>query len=71
MNMIKSRMMSRTGHVARMGKIRNAQNNLFRKTEGKILRIRSRRRWEDNIRLDLKEIRWESVAWIHLVQDRD
>jgi len=45
--------------------------NLIVKSERRRLRIRSRRRWEDNIRLDLKEIRWESVAWIHLVQDRD
>jgi hypothetical protein len=32
---------------------------------------RSRHRWEDNIRMDLGEIRWEGVGWIHLVQDMD
>jgi hypothetical protein len=32
---------------------------------------RPRCRWEDNIRIDLREIRWEVVDWIHLVQDRD
>jgi hypothetical protein len=32
---------------------------------------RSRRRWEDTIRMDLREIRWEGVNWIHLAQDRD
>jgi hypothetical protein len=30
----------------------------------------SRRTWEDNIRMDLKEIVWEDVGWIHLAQDR-
>jgi hypothetical protein len=29
------------------------------------------RGWEDNIRMDLREIRWEVVDWIHLAQDRD
>jgi hypothetical protein len=32
---------------------------------------RTRRRWEDNINMDLKEIGWEGVDWIHLAQDRD
>jgi hypothetical protein len=27
--------------------------------------------WEDNIRVDVKEIGWEGVEWIHLAQDRD
>jgi len=29
------------------------------------------RRWEDNIRMDIREIGWECVDWIHLDQDRD
>jgi hypothetical protein len=29
------------------------------------------RRWEDNIRMNLREIGWEVVDWIHVVQDRD
>jgi hypothetical protein len=29
------------------------------------------RRWEDNIKMDLKKIGWECVDWIHLTQDRD
>jgi hypothetical protein len=33
--------------------------------------LRPRRRWEDNIRMDLREIGWEGVDWIHLAQDRD
>jgi len=32
---------------------------------------RPRRRWEDNIRMDLREIGWEDVNWMHLAQDRD
>jgi len=32
---------------------------------------RAMHRWEDNIRLDLREIEWDGVDWIHLVQDRD
>jgi hypothetical protein len=32
---------------------------------------RPRHGWEDNIRIDLREIGWEVVDWIHLVQDRD
>jgi ribosome biogenesis protein Nip4 len=32
---------------------------------------RPRRRWEDNIRMDLRAIGWEGVDWIHLAQDRD
>jgi hypothetical protein len=32
---------------------------------------RPRRRWEDNIRMDLRAIGWKGVDWMHLVQDRD
>jgi len=32
---------------------------------------RSRRRWEDNVKMDLREIGWEGVDWIHLPQDKD
>jgi hypothetical protein len=44
---------------------------LFGKPEGKRPLGRSRHRWEDNIRLDLREVGWEGVDWIHLAQDRD
>jgi hypothetical protein len=49
-----------------MGKIRNAYNILVGKPEGKRPLGRPRRRWRDNIVMDLKEMWWESVA-----QDRD
>jgi hypothetical protein len=60
-----------SGHAARMGEMRNAYKVLDGKTEGKRPRIRPRRRWEDNIRMDLRTIRWEGVDWIHLAQDSD
>jgi hypothetical protein len=59
------------GHVARMGEMRNACNTSVRKPEGKRPLGRSRDRWEDNIRMDLKEIGCEGVGWVHLVQDMD
>jgi hypothetical protein len=45
--------------------------NLGRKPEAKRLLGRPRSRWEENIIMDLTEIEWENVDWIHLVQDRD
>jgi hypothetical protein len=44
---------------------------LYEKSEGKRQIGRHRCRWEDNIRMGLREIGWEGVHWIHLVQDRD
>jgi hypothetical protein len=32
---------------------------------------RSRRRWVDNIKIDLREMRWDGMDWIHVAQDRD
>jgi hypothetical protein len=55
------------GHVARMGEMRNVYRILVGKPEGKRPLGRPRRRWEDNIRMDLREI----VSWIHLALDRD
>jgi hypothetical protein len=39
---------------------------LVGKHEGRRPRGRPRRRWEDNIRMDLREVGWEGVDWIHL-----
>jgi len=44
---------------------------LVGKPEGKRPRVRPRRRWEDNIRMDLREIGREGVDWINVAQDRD
>jgi hypothetical protein len=51
--MIKARRMRWAGHVARMGAKRNAYRILVGKLEGKRPLVRPRRKWEDNIRMDL------------------
>jgi hypothetical protein len=53
---IKSRRMSRAGHVARMGEGRGVYRILVGRPEGKRPLGRPRRRWEDNIKMDLREI---------------
>jgi ribosome biogenesis protein Nip4 len=58
-------------HVTRMGEVRNAYKILVGKPEGKKTRRKPRRREEDNIRMDLREIGWECVDWEHVAQDRD
>jgi hypothetical protein len=50
---------------------RNVYRVLMEKPEGKRSLGRPRRRWEDGIRMDLREIGWGSVDWIQLAQDRD
>jgi hypothetical protein len=69
--MIKSRRMRWAGHVARMGKKSNAYRIMVGKPEGKRPIGRSRRRWVDNIKMDLREIGWDAIDWIELAQDRD
>jgi hypothetical protein len=49
-----------------MGEIRNAYNIVVGKFEGKRRLGRVRCRWEDNIRMDLREVGWESVDCVHL-----
>jgi hypothetical protein len=43
---------------------------LVGKPEGKRSLRRPRHKWEDNSKMDLREIRFEGVVWIHLAQDR-
>jgi hypothetical protein len=69
--MIKPRWMRWAGHVARIGKKRNAYGILAGKPERKRPLGRPRRRWVDNIKIDLSERGWDSMEWIHLAQDRD
>jgi hypothetical protein len=69
--MIKSRRMRLAGHAARMGEKRNAYRILVGKPRGKRPLGRPRRRWADNIKMDLREIGWDGVDWIDLAQDRD
>jgi hypothetical protein len=54
-----------------MGEVRNVYRVLVGKPEGKRPLERPRRRWEDGIKMDLREIGWGAVEWIHLAQDRD
>ena len=63
---IKSRIMRWTGHVARMGEERGAYRALVGKPEGKRPLGRPRRRWVDNIRMDLREVECGYVDWIGL-----
>jgi hypothetical protein len=58
------------GHVARIEEMRNTYKIVFGKPEGMRPLGRSKRRWEDNIKMNLKEIGWENVDWAHLGQDR-
>jgi hypothetical protein len=44
---------------------------LVERPEGKISLGRSRRRWEDNIKMDLQEAAWGGMDWIDLAQNRD
>jgi hypothetical protein len=69
--MIKSRRMRWAGHVAGMGPKRNAYRILVGKPEGKRPLGRPRRRWVDNIKMDLREIGWDGMDWIDLAQDTD
>jgi hypothetical protein len=50
---------------------RNVYKVLMRKPEGRRPLVRPRRRWEDRIRMDLREIGWRSIEWIQLAQDKD
>ena len=68
---IKSRRMRWAGHVARMGEERGVYRVLVGKPEGKTPLGRPRRRWVDNIKMDLQEVGCGYVDWIVLTQDRD
>jgi hypothetical protein len=68
---IKSRRMRWAGHVARMGEGRVAYRGLVGKPEGRRPLGRPRRRWEDNIKVDLQEVGWGGIDWIDMAQDRD
>ncbi|KAJ4442180.1 hypothetical protein ANN_12046 [Periplaneta americana] len=67
---IKSRRLRWAEHVARTGEIRNALV-LVRRPEEKITLGRPRRKWEDDIKMDLREVGYDCRDWINLAQDRD
>jgi hypothetical protein len=68
---IKSSRMRWAGHVARMGEKRNVYRLLVRKPQGKSPLGRPRRRWMDNIKMDLVEVGWGGVDWTGVAQDRE
>jgi hypothetical protein len=68
---IKSRRMRWAGHVARMFERRGVYRVLVGKPEGQTLLVRPRRRWENNIKMDLQEVGCPGVGWMELAQDRD
>jgi hypothetical protein len=68
---IKSTRLRWVGHVSRMEEGRSAFKDLIGKPNGKGLSGMPRRTWEDNIRIDLKEIGINTRNWVDSAQDRD
>ena len=68
---IKSRRMRWAGHVARMEEGRGVHKVLVGKREGKRPLGRPRRRWKDNIKMDLQEVGRGCGDWMELAEDRD
>jgi hypothetical protein len=68
---VKSRRMRGVGHVARMGEERGVHRVLVGKPEGKRQLRRPRRRWEDNITMDVQEVGGGRGDWMELALDRD
>jgi len=68
---VKSRRMRWAGHVVRMGEDRGVHKVLVGKPEGKRPLGRPRRRWEDNIKMDLQEVGGGRGDWMELARDRD
>jgi len=67
--LVKSRRMRWAGHVARMGERRGVYRVLVGKPEGKRPLGRPRRRWEDNIKMDLQEVGcgvWTGSSWLRI-----
>ncbi|KAJ4439781.1 hypothetical protein ANN_07909 [Periplaneta americana] len=67
---LQSRRLRWAGHVARMSESRNAYRVLVGKPEEKGPLGRPRRSWEDNIKMDLREVGYDDRDWINLAQDR-
>jgi hypothetical protein len=69
---MKSRRLRAAGHVARMEERKGAHRTTVGKSKGRRPLGRHRRRWEDNIKMNVWEVGWAGGAdWIHLAQDRD
>jgi hypothetical protein len=63
---IKSRRMRWAGHVASMGEGRGAYRVLVGRPEGRRPLGKPRRRWEDNIKMDIQEVRWDGLVWLRI-----
>jgi hypothetical protein len=59
------------GHVTHMGGERKVYKVLLGKLKGKRPLRRPKHRWENGINMNLRQIGWEGMEWIHLAQDRD
>jgi hypothetical protein len=68
---VKSRRMRWAGHVARMVEGRDVHRGLMGKPEGKRPLGRLRRRWDDNLKMDLQQVGGGCGDWMELAQDRD
>jgi hypothetical protein len=69
--MMKSRRIRGAQHVTHICEKRNAYKILVGNPEGKGPQGRPKHRWEDYIQMDVREIGWCGVHWIHVAQDRD
>jgi hypothetical protein len=63
--------MRQVGHVACAGDRRGVYRVLVGKPEGKRPLGRPRLKWEDNIKIDLKNVTWGGIDWIEMAQDKD
>jgi hypothetical protein len=68
---MKSRIMRWAGHITGLGEIRGVYRVMVRKPEGKRQLGIPRRRWQDNIKMDLNKVGGRGREWIELAQDRD
>ena len=68
---IKSRRLERASHVVRMEEDRSAFKILTGKPTGELFSGRPRHRWEDNIRMDLKEMGIKTRNWVDSAEDKD
>ena len=68
---VKPRRMRWVGHVASMGEGRGVHTVLVGKPEGRRPLERPKRRWKDNIKMDLQEVGGVCGDWMELAQDRD
>ncbi|KAJ4443978.1 hypothetical protein ANN_05767 [Periplaneta americana] len=69
--LLSSSLLSKNLKTFEMGESRNAYRVLVGRPEGKRPLRRPRRRWEDNIKMDLREVGYDDRDWINLAQDRD